>query len=211
MEIEPKASKGDLIVISGPSGVGKGTLLKEIFNRMEDLVFSISATTRQPRRGEVDGKDYFFIDEAEFKRMISENEFLEWAYVHNNYYGTPVNFILEQLENGKDVILDIDVQGARQVMEKKINAIFVFVAPPAMDIEILRERLLGRSTEDTESIESRLKTAREELKCAPLYEYVVFNGDLKEAALDLYSIIRSNRCRSKKFFSASEADRRNIL
>jgi guanylate kinase len=191
--------RGSLFVMSGPSGVGKGTVLKQVFEKDERLIFSVSATTRRPRPGEIHGVDYFFVDKTEFEEMIKQDKFLEWAKVHENYYGTPVEFVDKKLDEGVDVVLDIDVQGAFQVMEKRPDEVFIFISPPNLDVEILRERLIKRDTESRESIEVRLKNAGWELTTVHKYEYIVFNDKVENAAEDLLAIIRAQRCRTKNW------------
>ncbi|MCD6309273.1 MAG: guanylate kinase [Candidatus Eremiobacteraeota bacterium] len=190
-----KAGKrGILWVTSGPSGAGKSTLLAEVLDRNPDILFSISATTRKPRPGEKDGVNYYFVSHEKFEKMIEEKAFLEWARVHDNYYGTPVGPVEEHLASGHSVILDIDVQGALQV--KAVNhpdAVFVFIAPPSL--AELRRRLEERKTEDEDKINGRLKTAEWELSRIHEYEYVVINDDLVTAVGDFLSIIRAEQCR----------------
>jgi len=193
-----KHKKGILFVISGPSGVGKGTLLKEVFNHEDNLIFSVSCTTRSPRENEVEGKDYHFITHDDFIKDIEAGKFLEWAEVHGNYYGTPANFVEEKLDAGIDVILDIDVQGALVVMKNRPHSTFIFIAPPGMDEEVLRERLCNRKTEDNSQIEERVKTACKELKIACKYEYIVYNDIIEEATKDLVGIIRAERCKTRR-------------
>lgn len=193
-----KNRRGTLFVISGPSGVGKGTILSEILRLEQKIIFSVSATTRSPRPGEIDGKDYFFITFDEFKKLIEEEKFLEYAFVHGNYYGTLESFVDENLKKGYDVILDIDVQGAMQVMKKRKDGVFIFIAPPNMDIEILKMRLLKRSTEPLDVIEKRIQRAKDEIKAVYQYEYLIFNDVLEEAVKDLLSIIRACRLRVEK-------------
>jgi guanylate kinase len=196
--ISKDKTRGSLLVISGPSGVGKGTILKPVLEQDRNLFFSVSATTRAPRPGETDGIDYFFTEKSQFEIMIEQGKFLEWAKVHENYYGTLSDFVDKKLDEGLDVILDIDVQGAFQVMEKRPDEIFIFIAPPKLDIEVLRERLLKRNTESRESMEIRLKNAEWELTTFSKYEYIVFNDKAEDAAKDLQAIIRAERCRTKK-------------
>lgn len=189
-----------MFVISGPSGVGKGTVLKSVLEEDENLVFSVSCTTRKPREGETDGKEYFFKSREEFQRMIEEDRFLEWAHVHEKYYGTPRSFVEEKLNAGQDMVLDIDVQGAFQVMKSRPHSTFVFIAPPDLSVDVLRQRLQGRKTETREQMEGRLKTAETELKQAPLYQYIVFNDNVEEAVRDIKAIIRAERCKAERFF-----------
>ncbi|MCD6267375.1 MAG: guanylate kinase, partial [Thermotogaceae bacterium] len=163
--------RGILFVVSGPSGVGKTSMIKSIISEMEDAVFSVSCTTRPKRPGEVDGEDYFFVSEEEFKRMIEEDAFLEWARVHGYLYGTPKKFVEDTVNKGKDVILDIDVQGALSVKKKVEDAVYIFIAPPSM--EDLRERLEKRKTEDKEAMERRLEDARWELQLIEEFDYLI--------------------------------------
>ena len=180
-----------LVVISGPSGVGKTTIIKAVLARRKDLIFSVSCTTRPKRPGEVHGKDYFLITEEEFKGMIERGEFLEWATVHGHLYGTPRRFVEEAFNKGKSVLLDIDVQGALKVMETFKDGVFIFVAPPSL--EALKERLKKRGTEDQESIRRRLEDATWELKHIDKFQYLIVNEDLDEAIYDLDSIITAEK------------------
>ncbi len=191
--------KGILFVISGPSGVGKGTILKSVLKEESNLIFSISATTRPPREGEQDGKDYYFINNEEFKERLARNQFLEWAFVHNNYYGTLEEFIDHRIIEGIDVVMDIDVQGARKVMKKREDAIFIFIAPPGLDTNVLRQRLEGRNTEDIEQINQRIATAEAELKAVFEYRYLIINNTIDEAVKDLKAVIRAARCQSRLY------------
>lgn len=190
---------GILFVISGPSGVGKGTVIKEVFKQDKNLVFSVSVTTRQPRSGECDGCDYRFVSEDQFLEMAQENKFLEWVHVHGNHYGTPVDFVEEKLAEGRDMVLDIDVQGAMKIMKSRPESTFIFIAPPNKDIEVLRKRLCGRNTEKQCQIEERLRVAAEEMKQLDKYEYLVFNSEVPEAADDILSIIKAERCKTNRF------------
>jgi len=159
-------------------------------------VLSVSVTTRPPRPGEIDGVSYYFTDEARFKKMIDAGEFLEWAKVYNNYYGTPKKFVEEQLKQGKDVILEIDIQGARQVKKNCPNAVFIFILPP--DIEELKKRIIKRGSENKESFDLRVKSAEEELKAMYDYDYAVVNDVVEEAVKKLESIILAERCRVER-------------
>ena len=187
------AEKGRLIVISGPSGAGKSSVVNRAIQGREDMCFSTSVTTRAPRPGEVDGKDYFFIDQARFQEMVDKGELLEHAGYVAHSYGTPKAYVEKQIEAGFNVILDIEVQGARQVKEKKPDAVLVFILPPSM--EELRSRLIKRGTDSAEVIEARLTRAREELKEASLYDYIIINDKLDEAAADFAAILQAERCR----------------
>lgn len=189
-------SKGFLLVISGPSGCGKGTICKKILERNEKLVFSVSATTRTPRRGEIDGVNYFFIDEEKFSKMVENDEFLEHANVHGNLYGTPKNFVLEQIERGEIVILEIDVQGALQVKESYPEGVFIFLLPPSMSE--LKNRIKKRGTETDKDIDIRLKNAFEELKFIDEYDYIVINDEVMEAVEKTETIIGAEKLKVKR-------------
>ena len=186
--------KGKLIVISGPSGAGKSTVVNTAIRGREDMCFSTSVTTRSPRPGEVDGRDYFFITPERFREMVERNELLEHAEYVAHSYGTPRAYVEQQMDKGFNVILDIEVQGARQVREKMEEAVLVFILPPSM--EELRRRLENRGTDSTDVIEARLIRAREELKEAPLYDYVIVNDKLEEAASEFAAILKAERCRT---------------
>ncbi|RKX50515.1 MAG: guanylate kinase [Thermotogae bacterium] len=201
--------KGILFVVSGPSGVGKTSMIKSIISEMEDAVFSVSCTTRPKRPGEVDGEDYFFVSEEEFKRMIEEDAFLEWARVHGYLYGTPRKFVEDTVNKGKDVILDIDVQGALSVKKKVEDAVYIFIAPPSM--EDLRERLEKRKTEDKEAMERRLEDARWELQLIEEFDYLIINRDLVEAINDLKSIMRSERLKTARQKEMIEKYRMEVM
>ena len=181
-------NKGKLVVISGPSGVGKSTLLHRLFQEHPDKVsFSVSYTSRNPRNGETHGKDYYFTDTETFRKKIESNDFLEWACVHDNYYGTGKTEVEEILLSGKNCILDIDVQGADSVRNTKIPAIFLFIAPE--NIEVLKSRLEKRGTESQEAIERRLKNAIGEIAQKDKYDYVIINKDLDDAYRELQKYI----------------------
>ena len=180
--------KGTLFVFSGPSGVGKGTLNAKLFAEFGDqMAFSVSATTRAPREGEIDGTHYFFIDKQEFENCIANNDFLEYAQFAGNCYGTPKSYVMSLLEAGKNVLLEIEVQGAMQVMERMPECVSIFVLPPSF--EELERRLRGRGTETEDKIVKRLETAKGELAYADKYRYQVVNGgDLEAAYQELRSI-----------------------
>ncbi|KAF2958642.1 guanylate kinase [Thermotoga sp. Ku-13t] len=178
---------GVLYVISGPSGVGKTSIIDGVMKKVKNVVFSVSCTTRPKRPNEVDGRDYFFVDERTFKCMMEQDEFLEWAVVHGYYYGTPRKFVEEQLKNNVNVILDIDVQGAMTVMKKVKDAVFIFIAPPSF--EELKRRLMRRGTERQEDMMKRLEDAKKELEQIPKFQYLIVNVDLQESIDQLTSII----------------------
>ena len=184
-------NKGFLIVISGFSGVGKGTVVKRL---VEDYGYSlsVSATTRAPREGEVDGKDYYFKSVEDFRSLIDYNGFIEWAQYVDNYYGTPRKFVEEEMKAGRDVILEIEVQGAMNIKSQYPDAILIFVAAP--DSESLRSRLMGRGTESSEVIDKRMKRASEEALDMDKDDYIVVNDDLEECIKTVNSIIVSNKC-----------------
>lgn len=189
--------KGFLLVISGPSAAGKGTICRKLLARNEDLIFSVSATTRKPRVGEKEGINYFFIDSLKFNNMIEHKEFLEYARVHNNYYGTPRNFVLNNVNKGKTVILEIDVKGALQVKKVYPEAVFIFLLPPSM--EELKNRIEKRGTESKEDINIRLKNAFEELKFVEEYDYFVINDKVKNAVESVESIIKAEKLKVKRY------------
>lgn len=188
--------QGHLFVVSGPSGAGKGTVLKRLINELDDLEYSISATTRHSREGEVDGEDYFFLSENEFFNLVDNDRFIEWAKVHNNYYGTPKDYVLKMIEKGKDVILEIDIQGAKQIRKSYPEAVFVFLAPPSL--EELVKRLDQRGSENKHSKEIRLNNAREEMKERENYDYEVINDKIDQAVLKFKSIIIAENCKIKQ-------------
>ncbi len=191
-----KKLKGLLIVISAPSGTGKTTLAHMLLKAFPNMEFSVSYTTRKPRPGEVNGKDYFFVDRDTFERMIEEGDFLEWAEVYGNLYGTSRSQVLKALNEGKDVLLDIDTQGALQVKKNFPEAVLIFILPPSL--KELERRLRSRGTDDEETIERRLKTARVEIERAPLYDYIVVNDVLEEAFEKLKSIVIAEKCRTER-------------
>jgi len=181
--------RGRLIVVSGPSGAGKSTLIKASLQAVPELAYSVSATTRSPRPGEVDGKDYIFLSRAEFERWIEEGRFLEWAEYSGNLYGTPEQKVEEFLEEGKSVILELELQGARQVQLKRPDAELVFVRAPSL--EETRRRLTGRATETEEALESRLATAVGEVAARDEFDYEVINEDREQACKDIIEMMES--------------------
>jgi guanylate kinase len=185
--------QGNLFVISGPSGVGKGTIIAAMLARTDNISLSISATTRSARCGEVEGRDYFFVTTAQFKRMIEADELLEYADVYGNMYGTPRSFVLNKLEQGQDIILEIDIQGAMQIKEKISTGIFIFIMPPSG--EDLSARLIARGTDAPETIERRLKAYESEISHINDYDYVIVNDEVEKATLQLQAIVIAERCK----------------
>jgi guanylate kinase len=180
-------TKGLLFVLSGPSGVGKNTVLDELFKDFDGVSYSVSATTRERREGEVEGDDYFFISEEEFKEINADDGFIESAVVHGHYYGTPKKFVDQKLEEGEDIILEIDTQGAKQVREKYPEAVYIFLLPPSL--EVLENRLDKRGSESDKSKNIRLKNARQELKEVHNYDYEVINDNLADTVKEIKKII----------------------
>lgn len=183
-----KATKGLLLIISGPSGSGKGSIAGELLTH-ERFVFSVSATSRPPRRTEEDGVHYFFKTKEQFEELIMKNELLEWAEFLGNYYGTPKKYVEEQLRDGMNVILDIEVQGALQVKRAFPESVLIFILPP--NTEELKRRLIGRGTEDENAINARMKKSREELSLIDNYDYIVVNDTIFMAVNDILSIVRA--------------------
>lgn len=188
--------KGMLIVVSGPSGTGKGTVCTQLLREMPELSYSISATTRQPRAGEVDGKTYYFLSKEEFERRIDDGDFLEYANVYGNYYGTPLGKLNERLKQGEDVLLEIDTQGALSVMRRVPEALFIFLLPPS--IAELEKRIRGRGSETEESLNRRLGAAKNEIAVGRGYRYVVVNDAVDKAVARIKSIIVAEHCRVDK-------------
>ena len=186
--------KGKLFVISGPSGAGKSTVVFKAMEARDDVCFSTSVTTRKPRPGEVDGKEYFFVDLDRFKEMVENDELLEHAEYVANSYGTPRAYVEDKLSEGMNVILDIEVQGARQVNQKKPEAVKIFIIPPSL--EELERRLIGRGTDTPRAIEARLIRARQEYKEADFYDYIIINDDAERAAKELAAIMVAEHCRA---------------
>lgn len=190
-------NKGLLIVISGPSGVGKGTVRKALFERPDhNLVYSVSMTTRTPRNGEVDGVDYHFVSRATFEQQIAEGNLLEYAQFVGNYYGTPLDKVEEQIDIGNEVVLEIEVEGALQVKQKKPDAVFIFIAPPSM--KCLEDRLHIRGTESEDVISQRLEKAHREINLAPAYDYIVINDTVDNAADRIMAIIRAEHAKCSR-------------
>ncbi len=189
--------KGLLIVLSGPSGVGKGTVRKEVFSQPDTAFeYSISMTTRAPREGEVDGVDYFFKSREEFEQLIKEEKLLEYAEFVGNYYGTPVDYVRQTLDSGKDVFLEIEVQGARQVRKKFPEGLFIFLVPPSLSE--LKNRIVTRGTETEDVINNRMNAAREELEMMHLYDYVVENDQVDRAVERIKAIVIAEHLRRER-------------
>ena len=194
MSIIKTNNKGLLIVVSGPSGAGKGTINGELLRRNKNIWMSTSMTTREPRGTEENGKEYFFVSKEEFKERIKNDQFLEYAIVHSGkYYGTPKDKIYDKLDQGIDVILEIDIQGALSIQNKISDAVFIFIMPPSM--EILKERLTNRGTESEEKVLERFQTAYKEINAYTKYNYVVVNDEVENAVNKVEAIIKAEKCR----------------
>ena len=187
---------GFLLVLSGPSGSGKGTVSEALMKNNDDIIFSTSVTTRTPRPGEVNGENYFFATREEFEEMVEKDELLEHAFVHTNYYGTPKKFVFDEIEKGEIVLLEIDVQGALQIKEKYKEAVFIFLIPPTMDE--LRSRLVKRDTETEDEIETRYRNAFRELDFVGEYDYFVISDVIDNAVKDIETIIAAEKLRVKR-------------
>ncbi|MGB9668059.1 MAG: guanylate kinase [Thermosulfidibacteraceae bacterium] len=192
-----RRKRGTLFVISAPSGTGKTTIIKRLLSTFDDIYFSVSYTTRPKRNGEIEGVDYVFVDEKTFKDMVEADEFLEYAVVYGNYYGTPKRPVLERIERGIDVVLDIDTAGAMSVKEKVEDTVLVFIFPPSIDT--LVERLRLRGTESEEVMRKRISQAMVEIERSNIYDYWVLNDSIDRAFEELKSIVIAERCRRKRF------------
>lgn len=199
--------QGRLFVISGPSGVGKSTILKELLQRQKDIYFSVSATTRAPRPGEVDHVHYHFSSVEEFQNLIESEALLEWAEYVGNYYGTPAKYVDEAMAQGQNVILDIEVQGAKQVVKKRPDAVRIFIAPPSWGE--LERRLTDRGTDEAEKIRKRLDRAREEFENAKEYDYIVINDTVEHAVFELEAIMVAEHCRPQERIAMIEQEEQN--
>ncbi len=188
--------KGNLFIITSPSGGGKGTLIKRVLPTIENLSYSVSFTTRKQRQGEIDGRDYFFIDVDEFRELIENNEFLEYAEVHKNFYGTSKKQVEKETNEGNDIILEIDVQGAEAVQKKLSNSVGIFILPPSY--KILAERLIERNTESRENLTIRLNNAKEEVKRYSEFDFIVVNDELEKATEELRAIILAERLKTNR-------------
>ena len=183
-------------MVSAPSGAGKTTLTRQLLRNTPDLVYSISHTTREPRANERDGEDYFFVSRDKFQEMVGNGEFLEWAEVFGRYYGTTRKWVEDQMAAGVDVLCDVDIDGARQIMQQMPEAVSIFIVPPSLDE--LSQRLQARSTENPEQLAIRLGRVREEIEAGGLYDYLVINDTIERAVADLEAIVRSDRLRSDR-------------
>ena len=186
-------SRGTLFVVSSPSGGGKGTIIRHVLEDVGNLSYSVSYTTRAPRQGEIDGREYFFVSRETFEEMVAAGEFLEWACVHGNLYGTAKNQIIEDTAAGADIILEVDVQGAASVRRLLMDSVSIFILPPSYDV--LRQRLITRGTDSPEELELRLRNAPEELKQYSAFDYVIINDEIDRAVGQLASIIYAERAR----------------
>ena len=186
-------SRGTLFVVSSPSGGGKGTIIEHVLEKVENLSYSVSYTTRAPRSKEVAGREYFFVSRDTFEEMIAAGEFLEWACVHGNFYGTAKSQILEQTAAGADIILELDVQGATSVRQLLMDSVSIFILPPSF--EVLKQRLIARGTDSPQELQIRLRRAPEELREYSNFDYVIINDEVEKAARQLASIIYAERAR----------------
>lgn len=186
-------NKGVLIVISGPSGAGKGTICRALLEKHKDIHLSVSATTRDPRQGEVHGVNYYFLNKDEFLKKVEEDDFLEWAEVYGNCYGTPKSNVKELLDSGKDVILEIDIQGALKVKENTEEGVFIFILPPSM--EELKQRIINRGSETPESLMRRFNSAYQEINYISKYNYAVVNDTVENAVNKIENILTAEKCR----------------
>ena len=191
-----KVAPGTLFVVSSPSGGGKGTLIRRVRETVPNLSYSVSYTTRTPRNGEVNGREYFFVNRETFEAMVRANEFLEWALVHGNLYGTSRQQVAKETAAGTDIVLEVDVQGAASIRNLTMDTVSIFILPPSY--EILRRRLIARGTDSPEQLALRMKNAPEELRQYSSFDYVIINDDVERAAHQLASIIYSERARSER-------------
>jgi guanylate kinase len=191
-----RVGKGTLFVVSAPSGGGKRTVLAPVLEGDDRLEFSVSATTRAPRAGEVEGRDYYFLSREEFMRRVEAGGFVEWAEVHGNLYGTLREDLERRTALGNDVVLEIDVQGMRTIRNSGLDAVTVFIMPPSL--QVLERRLRRRGTESAETLELRLRNAREEVEARHAFDYIVINDRLSKAVADMKAIVRAQRCRADK-------------
>ena len=198
-------SRGILFVVSSPSGGGKGTLIQRVLKKIPDLSYSVSFTTRAPRSGEVDGREYFFVSQEKFEQMAADNEFLEWANVHGKLYGTSSKQVFAEISEGRDIILEVDVQGAASVRSLVPDSVSVFILPPSF--EILKQRLEARGTDSAEELELRLRNAPVELNDYSAFQYMILNDNMDQAADQLAAIVYAERARLVR----QEAEVRNVV
>lgn len=187
------SSRGILFVVSSPSGGGKGTLIRSVLDVVPNLSYSVSYTTRAPRNGEVNGREYFFVNRQKFEEMIKADEFLEWACVHGNLYGTSRRQLAKETAEGLDIILEVDVQGAESVRKLELDSVSIFILPPSYDI--LRQRLIARGTDTAEELEVRLRNAPKEISHYTDFEYIIINDDMHTSATQLAAIVHAERAR----------------
>ncbi|MGP1407090.1 guanylate kinase [Selenomonas sp.] len=200
--------KGLLVVVSGPSGAGKGTICHALLEKEPHLAYSVSATTRKPRAGEIEGESYYFLSVEAFEEMIEKDALLEWAKVYDNYYGTPLKKVEEKLAAGEDILLEIDTQGAMKVREKFPEGVFIFILPPSL--AELERRIRGRDTETEEVLQKRLKAAVEEIEVGRLYKYVVINDEVKRAVAAVRAVLAAEKrlvVRNEELFDEMEKGR----
>jgi len=190
---QANCGRGILFVVSSPSGGGKGTLIERVLNKVPNLSYSVSFTTRAPRNGEIDGREYFFVTTEKFEQMIAANEFLEWAHVHSKLYGTARQQVFLEISEGRDIILEVDVQGAASIRALMADAVSIFILPPSF--EILRQRLQSRGTDSPEELELRLRNAPTEVNHYAAFQYVIFNDDADRAAQQMAAIVHAERAR----------------
>lgn len=202
---ETNEGRGILFVVSSPSGGGKGTLIQRVLKQVPNLSYSVSYTTRAPRNGEVNGREYFFIDTEQFRKMVVANEFLEWAQVHSKLYGTARQQVVREVSEGHDIILEVDVQGAASVRALLDDAVSIFILPPSF--EVLKQRLQARGTDSPEELDLRLRNAPAELKDYSAFQYVILNDDLDRAANQMTAIVHAERAR----LSRQEARVRRVV
>ncbi len=210
----PTEGRGILFVVSAPSGGGKGTLIQRVLNNVPNLSYSVSFTTRPPRSGELNGREYFFVSKEQFEQMVAAGEFLEWAHVHSHSYGTSRKQVAREISEGRDIILEVDVQGAASVRELISDSVSIFILPPSF--EVLRQRLLARGTDSLEELDVRLRNAPRELEHYSKFQYLIINDDADRAASDLRAVIQAERARLSRqesqikkivnAFTASEID-----
>ncbi len=189
-------NKGLLIVVSGPSGAGKGSICRQLLNTVSEIKLSVSVTTRNPRSGEVEGENYYFVEKKDFEKLIEKDDLLEYAKVYDNYYGTPRKYVIDHIQQGKDVLLEIDIQGALQIKERYPEGIFVFILPPSM--QELKRRIIHRGSETEASLEKRFQSAFEEINYVKKYDYCVVNDHLDQAVERVKAIIKAEKCKVTK-------------